>query len=1403
MLEEIALGLHSQHCHKNRSLFGQQYIRCPHFNRLLLLNLLCRINYVLLLHNQHWFPELPKTTRFKRLRRHLSLWLPTVLPLTLVAFIFMVLLETYLNVIMLLSLNLLLLIMVRLMLLPFHERSPRFHQMKATLFFKLFMIVFFAATLLTFACDLSILISSEQSGRDDFAKSIQRGLVFQSLKRNAILKKKEWWVDGQTVSKDNQQRQALMIVVLVVISVLLRNWSRIVLPPKKRRPQSKSALKVVALLLFLVFFVLNLAYFVGFQYDFWLLKQMAFVQVVAFVFILNLVLRRFSQLGSTFKFNTVVWQEIVIYKELFFKNPRVSPLAGTPFANDFWCQQFQLLKDNYYKSFGSFLKHRLMAQLLVFLRLYVVLFCTYFFGEINLVFVFGMDHPNRHMLVVEMAILALAVVLLQVLRLVQSKRQNHIVTDPAVLQHELRGVALLEQFNSLVIACIHHNKPSDFLEQYQRLSLQLDQFMSTKFDLIVKTYDPQLFDHLTKVKIVLGFPSKFYSMEHSRLFVSKDTLGSATERGVFELDKLSTSGNDDLPEVSDTAPLRIGVHKSVIVDIQQSFYKSTLLHKNSMHVEADDAVGQSGGGHSQQTQTVHKTSTGSIDDQLRCLRRLIQTPHCFIFEEKRHAMQLWKHIRLKINDSVETKLRLWPQINFQLLSSIVFFSLFDFVKGSMLNLYLLSLTFNVNVLTPLVVVFLYGLPLVQKVRLSHTVNVMSVSFCIRCFVAFNYPPYLAHGSAFTLLRLANHDYLGFVVELASLSLSFTLLLPTFVLSAVVFHKFTTFTNPDYTKPPQDDTKLPQPPQPSAPSAQPKYWDGFHPTAPPDSPVCKINYFKWNRLSHSWLQSARECIIAHEKYVHPFLLATLSMFDQFYFVFFLLYLALTLFQLALGKDYFQLVINASYKSVNSLLVIKTAVFLFFLFLAVNSITQSVSGLSIKLTVVLVLLNFKAIFKELPFYKDDKPTIKRNRQFRTELVNFLENLHQNDTLIVRKTITEHNYTKFLAFHKYSQNSHFLSPLKLVRNNLMQLNYVFKQVVGFRRRLLDSLTMSLFENSRKFDAENVVFLGLLLREKFKGLVHWDMDLVAVLSGDFSSLEDLANRVHDLRNRIISNKPDVVRHQVSLLEQSVRVFLDHSNQHQFLFNPTHFATAAGPKKHTESSKASIPIEKDSVDFKSHSGHEPIFTPDIKSNLDLLQKVNAFYEQFPGFSETIENFGNKTARFAVDSQLTVVLSHFKYWGIVDSDDAIRITLASVFLYLFLFVKTYADHFLVIAYLAAMLMNYGHAFMPICSIAVFLLAIEVLPQFRLRRAVALLAITIASSLTRLLLSWNYLPRPDDSPPPPLLKALLLLFNNRIDLRVDCVLLVLSYLLVASSHSKVNRRHFVRNEFFGESCYRVT
>jgi hypothetical protein len=1290
----------------------------------LIFNLVIRINYSLLLQLKLEFPHLPTTPFFSKVKFSLNALLTFIFPLSLMVFIYLSLVEKFVDFYAIISLNGLILLLFLVIFTQVRRASFRHYQMKTARFFKFFSIIFFGVTLFCYFTDLFIFYHVGKESNADFQQAVQTNFFFRSLRRNAIATKTDWWGGGRLPARLTVRNESLKAVSVLVTSILLRHWTKFSKPAKgvagHQQNINRHLLITVIYLLFFAFFSINVAYFISFKYSFQPIKEMPILLICVLLVILNVLIRRFYAIGNKFYFTHIVSQEIVIFKSVFTTNLKTKPFKNTHIGDDFWNEKYILLKENYRKSFFRYLKNKLLQKLFLYFKVYFAFFCVYFLIEVNGVCAFGLDVLDPRMLAIEMVIFGLSVALIQLISLAQSARDKESrKVEEELLEMELGFARLLIKCNETIIQIIKKNSADGYAETLDELDAELSAFLRKKFDMVLKTYRLEMYKKLKANKIVLNMETQVYDLNYSKLFVSKKVLGNSTFRGQIELKLLK-----EKEEEENQAKIESQLPQFNSFDNQKKVEKLTDLSRcgeddtdgfsrprgSVVHPDAEDDFeydqSQAFEGFkttelafvayraSKRTQSLPRETIAEWDrierkiaeesrmnaekekqnEFLSEVRKVINLEPQILYQDVRDILKSGPYVRLKLNETLQRKLRYWPQTNFLALLAILYFSLFDLVKNSIVNVLLLSITTNINIFTLVSIVFMYGIPILKPIKFTTTFAVVTFSFWTRVGLSI-YPSILPATPLVSIFTATHFSLSAFFVELLTISSTLFLFIPTFLLMNVVFENFVRIKANHDTGSHSAEKGIT--------TSQIDLFDEEEVARPfvvnklVKTKCFEINYFEWNNRIYRWLPSFHELIIENERFIYPVVFAILALLDQVYVPYFVAYLGFQLFKSLVSKDKFKRISQFSGVSFKRLMGLKLLVFIFLFGIVALSIINRRTAFDQSLIVVFVVLNFKIILYDSEFFRYKRETVKKNKGIKTELINYLEELSLNDALMTRKTVSEFNYQKYISFHKYSINSQNLSPSRLLQSNLMHFNFIYDFLVDWQTRRIQKATLQLFEKCRKYQSENVFLLCLVLAEKYQNLVSSEFDFLEILCGNFDSIVATCRKIESTRETLISKKVDRVSQFNGIVDSVVSEFLTKPNAMEVLI-PKYEEIRNREKKKTDIYiNENLDIERGSSPIKEAVFvKKPTFSDGVGNIKDLLDKTQSFFINSGFFQNSNENFAPTTFEFWVSKKSLVRIHNYKYSYMLDKFGRISVNWGSFIFVLGLIFSSYIEYFL-------------------------------------------------------------------------------------------------------------------------------
>lgn len=1426
---------------------------CPVFTKFLFFNFVLRLNFYVLSQFSFDFPSFKKNKLAQKLKAIMSHFIGLLFPTILLIFIYVSLIQQFVDFYAILALNGMILLLLLVIFAQRKSSSSRIYQMKTIRYFRIFMLIHFGINVFIYINDLIIFHKAGKSDEYQFRKSIQTNLNFRTLKRNGVSGVREWWNDGDVLSKKTMAYESIKTMIILITSILLRHWTKFKSKEEKNIKISRTKLVSATYILFFVFFVINIAYFMSNQYSFYLINKIPLFLIFLLILILNVLIRRFYKIGNLFKFSQIVKQEIKIFKniftknlkEVYFKNIEKNTISQKSIDGDFLFEKYLILKDDYRKSFFQYLRIKLLQKFHFYFRVYFVFFCLYFVLQVNCICAFGLDVLEKRMLSIEMLIFILSIFLIQMMTMAQNEK--NLKKGKAEFEPKLEHINLLLRCNELFISIIKAKSTNNYEKEILEINTLLEDFLSYKFDLVLKTYRPDIYNKLKENKIVLNMESKIYKLEHSNLFINKDLLGQSAFRGLIELKLLqkkeerveqtdfieelrakstgktfkNPSENEyqnqsmdmDLKSLkekfsqfsknrSSRTIEKIGIYEHFNICTpklrfqKHPFRDDEIEHENSLTLTEQKSINQNAELEKIENQ-MHIDSQKQFEEIeqnifLCELRMIINQSPLELYQSVKLGMKSLSFTRLKLNVSLQKKLRFLPQTKFLSLLAIFYFSLFDILKDSILNLLLLSIATNVNVLTLFTIVFVLGFPIFSRIKYTWILTIVSFSFWIR--ISFHmYPEILKDFKYSYLFHLINFSNFGFILEMIIICSNLFLFIPTFLLVDVVFEKFIRIKNDLIDEENIEKTSFANKESILQKNSKRNKKTSFLVEKSPTSQTFTVNFFEWNKLQYRILPFFHEICSINNKFIYPLIYGVLVFSDVKYAYYFEVYLLFQISKHLLSKmkgqkaKWFSSFFITSFTGLNIIMF-----FSFFFTIVISVINQSETH-QMYLIVAFVVIKFKIILNSSDFFRYDLKVVHKNEKVKRELSNFLENLSLNDSLIIRKTISEINYQKFITFEKFSENSKNLSPVKLMQSNLLHFNYIFSKGIYWKIKLIEKLTLRMFENVQKFSNENIFFLILVLQEKYKDLVDFDFDYLEILCGNFDSIVGFIVKVEKCRLDLISRKFDISDRFHKIVDEEVKNFVKNPNSHS-LFQKTH-------KNKNESWDGSdffmfnrlnpgniSVLGQEFLGYPKNYG----FSDQIHDLNSLLDRVKAYFKDSEIFIASKENFFPTSFEFWISDKSFVKINNYKYACLLDNNSNINLSVVSLIIVFWMLFLTFLDQILIILLTFFIILSYGYISFIFIFFIIFFVSIEKLPNYRYSRLYIINCLLLSSMIIRHQIFEQTFTN----------KYIILIFGSFINLRFDVAILTISTLLMTITKNRINKNYFIYREFIGESCYRV-
>lgn len=768
-----------------------------------------------------------------------------------------------------------------------------------------------------------------------------------------------------------------------------------------------------------------------------------------------------------------------------------------------------------------------------------------------------------------------------------------------------------------------------------------------------------------------------------------------------------------------------------------------------------------------------------------------------LYESSKLFLKVQPFIRLKLNASLDTKLKYLPMNNHKVLLSILCFSLFDIFKNVILNLLLLTVTKNVNFMSLISVTAFVGVGLMTKIRFPQILMIISISFWVRLFSDF-------HSDLFNdswlgiFLQLKKPSPIDFVFEMTIIGLTLFLLIPAVLLIKIVFEDFQTIEK-QVDKDSKASTNMMNSSVESSFNEPAHKSKVFEIKKIGNSKLMIVNYFKWNRLGYKIIPKLHELLITKEKFIYPIVCIILAAMDssciiyiELYFLYDLLYLIVFKFSSMETEDLTKILQRGLFS-------LKTAIFLYFIVAILWAIMIGEDFLIERnQALIFVILNFKIILNDSRFMNFNREKVKQNFALKSELRSFLHNLEKNEVFVMDKIIGEINYQNFISFTKFNSFFQMFSCHNLIRSNLLIFHYVFSSTKNFFQKLFVTQFFRFFESSHKLWFEDPIMLLLVLKEKYQHVIDVEYSILDILSNNYASAVEAIKTINNYRSSIHRRERKVVKQFNTKMLNDLKVFYTTPEADKILnrvFQLEEFLTQ--PKYDVSSNE----IEKSFTTKRTKKVSHFFATIDfqqleqVNTYMDLSAKLTEMLGEVLVFQPSFENFMPSVLESRISSKNEIRLTNFKYMHIIDQNGVPNLNLRSFILVLFGYAIHHVERILIIPIILLLIYNCGFIMFFFVAFLLYLVCIEQQPAYCSSHMLIFYCLFIAFNISK---NAIYYLKIDKS----VIVKLTFLLGPLEQGYIDIITLALVFFLVHICRSKVPTRYFPKQEFFGESCYRV-
>ena len=770
-------------------------------------------------------------------------------------------------------------------------------------------------------------------------------------------------------------------------------------------------------------------------------------------------------------------------------------------------------------------------------------------------------------------------------------------------------------------------------------------------------------------------------------------------------------------------------------------------------------------------------------------------------ESKSEHENEYVSIKNRRDMSLEEKLLFYQMNKHNYFAAIFFFSLYDVLKDSIVNIILLFLLNNVNGLTLICILVMFGCRFIYKTHFNDMVFFLSCVFCARLF-AFLFSDEFPENPFASFFILANKNKTFLVCEAFIIGSSIFILIPTMFLVKIVFEDFRVLrveknkkffrifsiksneieTENSRRKSEQTDSADPRPENPFISLPKPT---GDDPTAWRSifkgNKKIYLNYNLWRSMPASLTIMVRNTLITKGHYLFPLSLFLLSLFWSDYLLFFKLYIVYDcFFKFFLKKN------ARESKRINRYLNIGfTAAQLSVLFYIIYSVLylmikrrQNINQIIVN---IFVLVNFKIILENCLFIKKDKVRVKDYNNTLHETQNLLNRLSKNEDFLLQKMDRLLNYDRILYFRKYGDLKE-RSLNEYVMNNLLYFQRSSK--MNLRRwvqYLVTKTTLKIFQRLPRFNGQNILFLALAIRERFMHIFpDMELNILGLLTDDPECLRSFFNNLKELKLKMQENECSIVKSFYRNLNQLRVKNSSKMREIQKVFEKVDYDTVSADEMHQH--RRAIARDRTSrMDVRETK--RQVILRQLEDRLTALQ--------LDEHKSTVENLSQKTQEFGLPMKPStkVLINGFRYEYLYDPQTLeLRFSILALLRVLRIYFMSKVDVVLELVVLVLAIITMGVSCFLFLGFFLFFFVLENLQKFKYKLGVFVYLIFILNLLIK--------PLVVSSP------VLVYLFGPREN-NLDSLAVFLLTLLLSTINRRINKRFVSSVELFTESVLRVS
>lgn len=774
-----------------------------------------------------------------------------------------------------------------------------------------------------------------------------------------------------------------------------------------------------------------------------------------------------------------------------------------------------------------------------------------------------------------------------------------------------------------------------------------------------------------------------------------------------------------------------------------------------------------------------------------------------IKKSKTESENDYVNIKNRKDMSLEEKLLFYQLNKHNYFAAIFFFSLYDVLKDSIVNIILLFLLNNVNGLTLICILVMFGCRFIFKTHFNDMVFFLSCVFCARLF-AFLFSDEFPENPFASFFVLANKNKTFLVCEAFIIGSSIFILIPTMFLVKIVFDDFrilriektkkffrifslkkqkmqNPLENEDIevrsTKTPAQENPFSQEDSPSG--FDPSSWKQiFH-----GPKKIYINYNLWRKMPASFTILIRNFLITKGHYLFPTSLFLLSVFSRDYLVFFKLYIIYDcFFKFFLKKNVreskrINRYINIGFKAA------QLSVLVYIIYSVLYLMIKRRQNINQILVNIFVLVNFKIILENCLFIRKDKERVREYNNTLHETQNLLNTLSKNEDFLLQKMERLLNYDRILYFRKYGDSKE-RSLNEYVLNNLLCFQKSAKMNVRqWIQYHITRLTLKIFQKTPRFNEDNLLFLALTLQSRFSQIFpRSDLSILSLLTDDPRSFRRFFHCLKDLKKKMQTNECKVVKKFYQNLNNLESSETNQVHQIKTVFESVRLEDV--PDNEIKKTRSKSPFKKDRM---SKMDVKEIRKQVILTKLeDKLTKLN-----LNEHSASVENLSQKTHEFSLDTRpdTKVLINGFKYPYLFNSQTLeLRFTIIALLRVLKIYYFSKIDILLELIILVLAIITFGTSGFLLVGFFLFFFVLENLNKFKYKLGVFVYLIFILNMLAKPFVINS-----------PLLSFLI----GPPESILDGLVVFLLALSLSTINRKINKRFVSSVELFTESVLRIT